>query len=58
MCGRGRTIKRRQIPRFHTQVWYNDLDNTVQLYNMTDFASVGVNSIQEKSVDIGRTWLL
>ena len=24
MCDRGRTITHLQIPRFHTQVWYND----------------------------------
>ena len=23
MCDRGRTITRLQIPRFHTQVWYD-----------------------------------
>ena len=25
MCDRGRTITHMQIPRFHTQVWYNSL---------------------------------
>ena len=25
MCDRGRTITHMQIPRFHTQVWYNVL---------------------------------
>ena len=26
MCDRGRTVTHMQIPRFHTQVWYNRLD--------------------------------
>ena len=26
MCDRGRTITHLQIPRFHTQVWYNFKD--------------------------------
>ena len=29
MCDRGRTITHLQIPRFHTQVWYNGINHSL-----------------------------
>ena len=36
MCDRGRTIIHMQIPRFHTQVWWNIIDPWV-IFHMLEF---------------------
>ena len=37
MCDRGRTITHMQIPRFHTQVWYNCRYSPQNIFNAKNF---------------------